>query len=517
MDCSGTILKLEAGLVVTRANAWMNKNVGVEQQVFKKLTSQPLQQRSLIDTCLRFVSVIIAASDLATDVGSNRRSWMKLLARCAHMLEMMTNNSHITPLDHTFIVDTRSRLNCILRLSRYVVSEEHIIATQSTGGRVLNNDSLLNLGGQSLHIWGESLLSFAETSLKYWKSQYIQCLKLTEERFSQCLNVAPKRPFTYYLFGNTLLLRAKAEDKASGNAYVILEHAREAYTSSVQLSPTIKEYAYALARACALLNCDIECLRWLKTFISLNPSGNFSLLDEPDFDNCRTKKWFHDLVELVPGKPKQAGPTGDKQYNILQSSLIESGFSMKKLMDLLSWLPVSTGQSVIFPVEEENEYVKKQKQRLQERLELYQLKPKRDIPGDGNCQMYAVSDQMYDRIDKSVEIRKNVVVWLRNHKDWELPNGAILHQFVHDRPWEDYCTAMAKDGCWGDHLTLLAMSELYGVIISILSSVEGDNFITEIHPTVKKMDKVVMLSHYAEFHYGSLAHLVEQTPVLSSS
>jgi len=116
-------------------------------------------------------------------------------------------------------------------------------------------------------------------------------------------------------------------------------------------------------------------------------------------------------------------------------------------------------------------------------------------------------------LDKSVEIRKNVVVWLRNHRDWELPNGAILHQFVHDRAWDDYCNAMAKDGCWGDHLTLLAMSELFGVVISILSSVEGDNFITEIHPTAKKMEKVLMLSHYAEFHYGSLVHMVDQSAI----
>lgn len=67
------------------------------------------------------------------------------------------------------------------------------------------------------------------------------------------------------------------------------------------------------------------------------------------------------------------------------------------------------------------------------------------------------------------------------------PNGAILNQFVHDRKFDDYCSAMAKDGCWGDHLTLIAISEMFGVQISIFSSVEGDNFITEIHPTTKKV------------------------------
>jgi hypothetical protein len=30
-----------------------------------------------------------------------------------------------------------------------------------------------------------------------------------------------------------------------------------------------------------------------------------------------------------------------------------------------------------------------------ERMELYNLKERRTIPGDGNCQMYSLSDQLY--------------------------------------------------------------------------------------------------------------------------
>jgi hypothetical protein len=54
---------------------------------------------------------------------------------------------------------------------------------------------------------------------------------------------------------------------------------------------------------------------------------------------------------------------------------------------------------------------------------------------------------------------------------------------------------MEKDGCWGDHLTLLAISEIYGAVISIMSSVEGDNFITEIHPTKKTVKKQQQIFH----------------------
>jgi hypothetical protein len=51
---------------------------------------------------------------------------------------------------------------------------------------------------------------------------------------------------------------------------------------------------------------------------------------------------------------------------------------------------------------------------------MLQLKPKREIPGDGNCQMHAVSDQLYDTIERSKEVRKIVVEWLRKNKNWKL-------------------------------------------------------------------------------------------------
>lgn len=52
------------------------------------------------------------------------------------------------------------------------------------------------------------------------------------------------------------------------------------------------------------------------------------------------------------------------------------------------------------------------RQRLNDRLTMYQLKERREIPGeqsplslsyclgDGNCQFYSLSDQLYDTIDR---------------------------------------------------------------------------------------------------------------------
>lgn len=49
---------------------------------------------------------------------------------------------------------------------------------------------------------------------------------------------------------------------------------------------------------------------------------------------------------------------------------------------------------------DEYEQVQAAKERLKERIALFQLREKREIPGDGNCQFYALSDQLYDSIDR---------------------------------------------------------------------------------------------------------------------
>ncbi|EGC28914.1 hypothetical protein DICPUDRAFT_85026 [Dictyostelium purpureum] len=145
--------------------------------------------------------------------------------------------------------------------------------------------------------------------------------------------------------------------------------------------------------------------------------------------------------------------------------------------------------------------------RLNERIELYQLMPKKEIPGDGNCQMHALSDQIFGDLEHSVIIRNNIVDWLRKNKGFYLPNGETLSDFVTTNSWEEYCDSMSKNGTWGDHLTLVAAAEIYKINISIVSSVESQSssFI-EITPSIK-CENGILLSHFAEFHYGSLCPL----------
>jgi len=143
------------------------------------------------------------------------------------------------------------------------------------------------------------------------------------------------------------------------------------------------------------------------------------------------------------------------------------------------------------------------KKRLNERLILYDVKA-REIPGDGNCQMYSLSDQLCGNLNHSKFIRRTLVHWLRRNAEIPLKNGCTLKDFVHDQSWENYCLKMLKEGEWGDHLTLIAAAEVFKASIVIISSIPGDNYVIEIVPTFTEPERTIMLSHFAEYHYGSV-------------
>jgi len=142
--------------------------------------------------------------------------------------------------------------------------------------------------------------------------------------------------------------------------------------------------------------------------------------------------------------------------------------------------------------------------RLKQRMQLYGVKARREIPGDGNCQMHSLSDQLCGNLSHAKHIRRRLVSWLKAHASLELPNGCTLKDFVHDQTWDQYCAKMSKEGEWGDHLTLIAASELFSARVMIISSIPGDNFIIEVVPALSSTQNTIMLSHFAEFHYGSV-------------
>src|SRR5690349_1373826 len=77
--------------------------------------------------------------------------------------------------------------------------------------------------------------------------------------------------------------------------------------------------------------------------------------------------------------------------------------------------------------------------RLQLRLQQVKMKEKREIPGDGNCQFASLSDQIFDDLEHTQELRAKAVEWMRKHKDWKLPqNDAKLSDFACDMEWNEF-------------------------------------------------------------------------------
>ena len=73
--------------------------------------------------------------------------------------------------------------------------------------------------------------------------------------------------------------------------------------------------------------------------------------------------------------------------------------------------------------------LKEAKERLQARLTLYQMK-ERPVPGDGNCQMPSLSDQLFQSFMYAGAIRANIVAWLRRNGELELVRILFCSVFV---------------------------------------------------------------------------------------
>jgi len=152
------------------------------------------------------------------------------------------------------------------------------------------------------------------------------------------------------------------------------------------------------------------------------------------------------------------------------------------------------------------------KQRLVERLQLYGLRERRKIPGDGNCQFAAIGDQLFNNPRLHLDIRKIVAEWLRENPHYEVEKGSRIIDFLDTEcypNWNAYCDSVSQDGTWGDHFTLLAISEIFECVIAIVSSVDlkhatKSEAITVIRPRFCEPNKIALLSHLHENHYSSL-------------
>ncbi|KAI9086206.1 hypothetical protein K1719_031660 [Acacia pycnantha] len=133
-------------------------------------------------------------------------------------------------------------------------------------------------------------------------------------------------------------------------------------------------------------------------------------------------------------------------------------------------------------------------QRLLDRLQIYDF-AERKVPGDGNCQFHALSDQLYDTPEFHKLVRRQAVNQLKSHP--EIYEGYVPMEYG------EYLEKMSKGGEWGDHVTLQAVADSYGVKIFLITSFK-DTCCIEILPHFEKPKKVIFLSFWAEVHYNSI-------------
>eukprot|EP00161_Ancyromonas_sigmoides_P012874 TRINITY_DN3292_c0_g3_i1.p1 TRINITY_DN3292_c0_g3~~TRINITY_DN3292_c0_g3_i1.p1 ORF type:complete len:311 (+),score=117.30 TRINITY_DN3292_c0_g3_i1:220-1152(+) len=132
--------------------------------------------------------------------------------------------------------------------------------------------------------------------------------------------------------------------------------------------------------------------------------------------------------------------------------------------------------------------------RIQTLLHTYGLREK-TIPRDGNCMFASFSDQLFGTARHHAHVRKRAVATL-------LESRAAFAQFV-PGDYDAYCRTMSRRGTWGDHLALKALAECYGVQVCLVTSYEAEPFVT-VEPEVRRSEKIIWMSFFAEIHYNSV-------------
>ena len=132
-------------------------------------------------------------------------------------------------------------------------------------------------------------------------------------------------------------------------------------------------------------------------------------------------------------------------------------------------------------------------QRMKDLCAMYNCE---EVPtqGDGNSQFKALSLGLYEREDRHVEVRANIVQHLRE-------NSERYFQFVENgEVFADYVNRISQDGQWGDEVTLRAFEQCNGRGVRVLSDNEQNPV---INPTFEgPLEDTITITHYGEVHYN---------------
>ena len=130
-----------------------------------------------------------------------------------------------------------------------------------------------------------------------------------------------------------------------------------------------------------------------------------------------------------------------------------------------------------------------------------------DPPGDGNCQLGAISSQLTSLgiHCTSQMVRNEIIRYLTEHSpdqdEWP------LDLWMHDESFSGYLSRMSRDKEYSDHFTLRAAADLYNVITTVVSTLGTEGTVI-ISPLYFNAHGTIYLGHFAEDegdHYVSLS------------
>ncbi|KAK3226544.1 hypothetical protein Dsin_006406 [Dipteronia sinensis] len=220
---------------------------------------------------------------------------------------------------------------------------------------------------------------------------------------------------------------------------------------------------------------------------------------DPDWNSLSTRNYSSELEcgedEVDDTEPSCSySSPGDGEYDSYSLDLTDEyvldGEVGKKLNEMIPIPHVPRINGEIPSMDEATS----DHERLLNRLQLYGFHEVK-VPGDGNCQFRALSDQLYGTPDHHKVLRRQVVNQLKSHR--EKYEGYVPMEYG------DYLKNMSKTGEWGDHVTLQAAADLSGVKIIVITSFKDTGYI-EILPNVENSKGVICLSFWAEVHYNSI-------------
>ena len=139
------------------------------------------------------------------------------------------------------------------------------------------------------------------------------------------------------------------------------------------------------------------------------------------------------------------------------------------------------------------------KRLLSRRLQVLALKSV-DMVDDGNCQLRAISMELYNTQEYHADVRRTVCAYLEAHED-------SFAAFVGDGDsWRAYLARMAQDRSWGDELTLQAACAAYDLDIFVITTEEEHYHLHYSSPSGAP-SRSIFPSYISPIHYNVVCPL----------